>query len=127
MQPIRSISGSVEVRHSRHLWRVSAVAASVVITLSALFVEGFPPQSWKAWFGISDTKPVAVALVPRRIAPGPVTATISRPGGNDSSASAVPLPLVLVSTRLDRNSREGFAHLGVDARKITPNRTSWPT
>jgi hypothetical protein len=127
MQPVRPGLGAIAARQRRHHWRASAVAASVVITLSALFVEGFPPKSWKAWFGISDTKPVAVALAPRRIAPGRVTATIPRPGGNDSLASAVPLPLVLVSTRLDRNSREGFAHLGVDARKMTPNRTSWPT
>jgi general secretion pathway protein C len=39
-----------------------------------------------------------------------------RPEGNDSSVSPTPLPLILVRTQRGRNSREGFAQIGVNAR-----------
>jgi type II secretory pathway component PulC len=45
----------------------------------------------------------------------PVTVTPMQPEGNDSSVSEVPLPLVLVRTQRGRNSREGFAQIGVRA------------
>lgn len=45
----------------------------------------------------------------------PITVTPMRPRGNDSSVSATATPLVLVRTQVGRNSREGFAQLGVDA------------
>jgi len=48
----------------------------------------------------------------------PVLVTPPRPLGNDSSVSKVPLPLVLVRTQPGRNSREGFAQIGVNA--LTP-------
>jgi membrane-associated protease RseP (regulator of RpoE activity) len=45
----------------------------------------------------------------------PVSVTPMRPEGNDSSVSPVPLPLTLVRTQRGRNSREGFAQIGVIA------------
>jgi len=45
----------------------------------------------------------------------PITITPPRPLGTDSSVSPTPLALVLVSTQLGRNSREGFAQIGVNA------------
>jgi len=96
--------------------RLMVVTISVAVTLAALFVEGFPPESWKTWFGIKSTKPASAAMMPSRVAPGRVTVTMPKPRGNDSSASPVPLPLILVATRLGPNSREGFADIGIDAR-----------
>lgn len=49
-------------------------------------------------------------------AAAPVTVTPPRPLGNDSSVSTVPQPLVLARVQLGRNSREGFAQIGVNAR-----------
>jgi type II secretion system protein C len=45
----------------------------------------------------------------------PITVTPMRPQGNDSSVSTVALPLTLVRTQPGRNSREGFAQIGVDS------------
>jgi general secretion pathway protein C len=45
----------------------------------------------------------------------PVSITPMRPEGNDSSVSPVPLALILVRTQRGRNSREGFAQIGVRA------------
>jgi Type II secretion system protein C len=45
----------------------------------------------------------------------PVSVTPMRPEGNDSSVSPVPLALILVRTQRGRNSREGFAQIGVRA------------
>jgi hypothetical protein len=49
-------------------------------------------------------------------ASAPVLVTPPRPLGNDSSVSRVPQPLILVRTQLGRNSREGFAQIGINAR-----------
>jgi type II secretion system protein C len=95
--------------------RSIVLAASVAVTLAALFVDGFPPASWTAWLGIKNAEPVRAAMVSNRVVPGRVTVTMPKPRGNDSSASLVPLPLILVSTRLGTNNREGFADIGVDA------------
>jgi len=46
----------------------------------------------------------------------PVTVTPMRPSGNDTSVSPIPLPLILVRTQPGRNSREGLAQIGVNAR-----------
>jgi hypothetical protein len=48
----------------------------------------------------------------------PIMVTPPRPQGTDSSVSNVPLPLILVRTQPGRNSREGFAQIGVNA--LTP-------
>lgn len=45
----------------------------------------------------------------------PVSVTPMRPEGTESSVSAVPLALILVRTQRGRNSREGFAQIGVRA------------
>jgi len=102
--------------------RSGIVVVAVVITLAALFVDGFPPASWKAWLGIQDSKPVVAALIPNRVVPGRVTVTMPKPRGNNSSVSPVPLPLILVSTRVGRNSHEGFAGWAwtPPARRRTP-------
>ena len=115
MRSAKSIGRTIRTRQERHLWRLSVVSLSALVALAALFVDGFPPKSWKAWLGLKDAQPVVAALVPKRIVPGQVTVTMPKPRGNESSASPLPLPLILVSTRLGRNSREGFAELGVDA------------
>jgi hypothetical protein len=94
--------------------RLGAVIIGTTITAAIIFVDGFPPVSWQAWLGLTSHKPVA-AMTPMRHIPGQVTVTMPKPRGNDSSMSPVPVPLILVSTQLGRNNREGFAHLGVDA------------
>lgn len=111
----KSIFRSMGARQERRLWRLSLVSAAVIITLAALYVDGFPPKSWRAWLGFKDEKPVAAAMLPHHLVPGQETVTLPKPRGNDSSLSPVPQALVLVSTQLGRNSREGIAQLGVDA------------
>ncbi|MGH8275439.1 MAG: type II secretion system protein N, partial [Steroidobacteraceae bacterium] len=61
---------------------------------------------------------LAPSLKPVRSGPigAPLTVTPMRPLGNDSSVSQIPIPLILVRTQLGRNSREGFAQIGVNAR-----------
>jgi type II secretion system protein C len=114
-QRVLTILRSLSAQHARSWLRSGIVVVSVAVTLAALFVDGFPPASWKAWLGIKESEPVAAAMIPKRVVPGRVTVTMPKPRGNDSSVSPVPLPLILVSTRVGRNSHEGFAQLGVDA------------
>lgn len=98
-------------------WGVRVAAAGVGAVALTLALEFGDP----GWFG-ELTRPGQKdqrqnARVAGRHEPAaPVTVTPPRPLGNDSSVSSVPQPLILVRTQLGRNSREGFAQIGVNAR-----------
>ena len=79
MQPVKSIARSIGVRQERRRWRLLTVAAAVMVTLAALYLDGFPPKSWRAWFGIKDEQPVAAAMLPRHVVPGRETVTLPKP------------------------------------------------
>jgi len=109
-----AIRGSWVSQIRQHRSRFGVAVLAILIAWAALFVDGFPPPSWKAWLGIKDHAPVPAAMRPQRRIPGQMTVTMPRPRGTDSSVSPVPLPLILVSTQIGRNSREGIARIGVD-------------
>ena len=96
-----------------------AVASTVVAFIVVLSANVAGPQ----WFDelVRWLQPAPRAALPHPTARSgpigaPVTVTPMRPEGNDSSVSPVPLPLILVRTHRGRNSREGFAEIGVRAR-----------
>jgi predicted membrane-bound mannosyltransferase len=82
-----SIFRSIGARQERQLWRLSIIAAASAITLGAIYVDGYPPKSRKAWLGIKDAKPVAAAMLPHHEVPGQVTMTLPKQRGNSSSLS----------------------------------------
>jgi hypothetical protein len=91
------------------------VAAVVIFSLEYVGSDWF--EQLRQW-----ARPATHAAHSResvKLRPGsigtPITVTPMRPQGNDSSVSAVALPLILVRTQPGRNSREGFAQIGVDA------------
>ena len=95
-------------------WRRQALYASVAAGLAmvVLWVSGFEPLTrWQARH--AQTTVSAANRV--RLHP-PVSVVQPTPLGTDSSVSVAPLPLHLVATRLGRNTREGYADIGVDVR-----------
>jgi hypothetical protein len=90
---------------------VAIVAVAVFITASAA-----GPQWYEELMRWLQAKPASAPARPIAHAPAlgpPVSVTPMQPVGNDSSASPVPLPLILIRTQRGRNSREGFAQIGV--------------
>lgn len=106
-----------KIRASRIAFRVAAAGTGALAVVLAL---NFGDPGWfeklAAW--ARPAPRVTAARPPASPGPigAPVTVTPPRPVGNDSSVSLVPLPLILVRTQLGRNSREGFAQIGVNAR-----------
>lgn len=106
-------------RRFHTLWRLPlasrliAVGASMLVTGYVLFIDGFPPHSWRTWLGLAES-PHAAAITKHGHQGPPMLVTPPRPLGTDSSVSKVPLPLILVGTQPGRNSREGFAFIGVN-------------
>lgn len=95
---------------------VAPIGAALIVVVAAVFAG-------PGWFEqlVRWTQPnprVAPAHEPVRSGPvgAPITVTPMRPLGNDSSVSLVPLPLILVRTQPGRNSRDGFAQIGINAR-----------
>ena len=95
---------------------VAPVGAAAIVVLAAVFAG-------PGWFEqlVRWSQPTARAVPVREpVSSGPIGAPITvtpmRPVGNDSSVSLVPLPLILVRVQPGRNSRDGFAQIGVDAR-----------
>jgi hypothetical protein len=90
---------------------IAIVAVAVFITASAA-----GPQWYEELTRWLHAMPASLPPIPIAHAPAlgpPVSVTPMQPVGNDSSASPVPLPLILVRTQRGRNSREGFAQIGV--------------
>jgi hypothetical protein len=76
-----------------------------------LWAAGFEPWAW--WKAHQLT--VAANATPSQSAPrGPISIVQPTPLGTDSSISKVPLALHLTATRLGRNTREGYADIGVN-------------
>lgn len=86
----------------------------VGLSVAALYLVGFDMQSLRNWW---QPKPAAVADSPPHenelIAGEGVIAAPAAPRGNDSSASPVPLALVLVSTQPGPKPTMGKALIGV--------------
>jgi general secretion pathway protein C len=79
--------------------------------LVVLWVSGYEP--W-AWWESHKIEAAARAVPPRAAPTGPISVVQPTPQGTDSSVSKVPLALHLTATRLGRNSREGYADIGVN-------------
>jgi type II secretion system protein C len=100
-------------------WGFHIAAAGVGALALTLALEFGDPKWFEHLSRWAHTVPRQTASrVPARHdpPPAPVLVTPPRPLGNDSSVSAVPLPLHLVRTEVGRNNREGFAQIGVNAR-----------
>jgi len=82
--------------------------------LCALWVAGYSPVEW--WKNRFTEQQASESM---RTPPAPNRGTVSvvqpQPLGTDASASEVPLPLILTATRPGRNTREGYADIGVNA------------
>jgi len=89
------------------LWLVLAVGFGILV----LWVAGFEPLQW--WRAHQQAA-IAKAVPPRHAPTGPISIVQPTPLGTDSSISKVPLPLHLTATRVGRNSREGYADIGVN-------------
>ena len=96
------------------------------LMIAALWSAGFPPQSWfrsiphflrsesnesKPAISVEPALPVTAA--PRAASTAVDTTALN---GTDSSISATPHPLQLISTEPGRNLREGRATLGIDVK-----------
>jgi PDZ domain len=106
------------MKAKRFLTRAVATGvAAIIVIASADFAEPGWYEELVCWL-----QPAPRASSPPRLAARsgpigpPVSITPMRPEGNDSSVSPVPLALILVRTQRGRNSREGFAQIGVRAR-----------
>ena len=91
------------------LGRVLAVVIVAVVAATALYVGRFDPDAWRRAL-TPEPGPPAPVLLPE----APMVAVQPRPLGTDSSVSPVPVLLHLVATRPGRNTREGYADIGVD-------------
>jgi general secretion pathway protein C len=101
----------------RFFHRLAVMAAAALIVGTVLTLEG--PEWYERLAQLwQPTAPVARQLEPNRTRSHgpPLLVTPTRPTGNDSSVSPVPLPLILAGTFPGRNSREGTAEIGVDAQ-----------
>lgn len=93
---------------------VALVAA--VVGLLAFYVAEFDPWDWWAGHERAANADSAAHAAARRLPQGPVGVVQPRPEGTDSSVSPVARRLILTATYPGRNSREGTADIGVDAR-----------
>ena len=91
------------------LGRVLAVVIVAVVAATALYVGRFDPDAWREALTPKPRPPAPLALPE-----APLVVVQPRPLGTDSSLSPVPQPLHLAATRPGRNTREGYADLGVD-------------
>ena len=95
--------------------RYGALPLTVVggIALLALWITGFSPAKW--WAGrVTEQLASAAKRPPTAENQGTLSVVRPEPMGTESSISKVPLPLILTATRLGRNSREGYADIGVN-------------
>lgn len=104
----------------RRIKRLVAHAITTIVVAFLVFAAAdFAGPGWYqellSW--LQPTPRVAAASHAARPLPlgPPVSVTPIKPEGNDSSVSPTPLPLILVRTERGRNSREGFAQIGVRA------------
>ena len=111
----RKMSVRLSTRAKRLLGRALVPIVAALIAVLSFRYAG------SDWFGELErwAQPAPRAEGSRHTArPGPIGAPITvrpmRPAGNDSSVSPVALPLILVRTQPGRNSREGFAQLGIN-------------
>jgi hypothetical protein len=109
MQPIK--------RTMRLLGRVIApIVAGLIVAFASIYSGSDWFEQLNRWLH----PPLRAVSSHARARSGPIGAPIMvtpmRPLGTDSSVSTVPLPLILVRTQAGRNSREGFAQIGVNAR-----------
>jgi hypothetical protein len=94
--------------------RAVAILAVGLVALLAFTVAEFDPWGW--WSAHERAAESAERAAARRFPEGPTGVVQPRPEGTDSSVSPSPRRLILTATRPGRNTREGYADLGVDAR-----------
>lgn len=100
-----------KVRARRTPKRMLVLALGLGVGALLLWAAGFEPL---LWWHTHEQSVAASAAPPRRAPVGPVSIVQPTPLGTDSSVSKVPLALHLTATRLGRNSREGYADIGVN-------------
>jgi type II secretion system protein C len=100
----------------RGMARWVALCTAMIVTAYALLEDD------RGWFDqlarwMAPTQPMIRSHEVIRTGPNghAIAVTPPRPMGNDSSTSPVPQPLILIDTTLGRNSREGFARIGVNS------------
>jgi hypothetical protein len=100
----------------RVLSRAVATAVAALVVISATSAGPGWYEEVLRWLqpAARSAPPAKPAARSGPIGP-PVSVTPMRPEGTESSVSAVPLALILVRTQRGRNSREGFAQIGVRA------------
>lgn len=106
----------ISIRKTKRI--LGRIAVLTVAALPVAIALTYPGLDWfeqlRSW---SERAPRAAREHPRPGSPRAViTVTPERPLGTDSSTSPVPLPLILVRTQPGRNSSEGLAQIGVNAR-----------
>lgn len=107
---MRVVEKSTTPRTRRRVGAVLLVVA-LLLTVGGLWVDHFAP--FERW-AHNKLYPAPVAAKPLGVKePGDIQIVQPEPIGTDSSISVAPLPLVLTGTRLGRNSREGYADIGV--------------
>jgi general secretion pathway protein C len=108
------LDGKTTSGAKRHRYGALLLAVAVGIALCALWLTGFSPARW--WANrITEQQASAAKRTPAPPSHGYIGVVKAEPVGTDSSVSKVPLPLILTATRLGRNSREGYADIGVNA------------
>ena len=105
---------SEDGRPKRWRVRVSLAIAAAVFAIVVLWASGFEPEAW--WKARHSAAPGRAVAKPATPYSGAISVVQPTPLGTDSSVSKVPLPLHLAATRPGRNSREGYADIGVDVR-----------
>ena len=93
-----------------------AILAIGLVALLAFTVAEFDPWGWWSAHERAASAESAERAAAHRFPQGPTGVVQPRPQGTDSSVSPVPRRLILTATRPGRNTREGYADLGVDAR-----------
>jgi type II secretion system protein C len=96
---------------------VALALGAIVIVLALSFGDANWYEQLASWLRSPSqtTASRSPAAKPGPVGP-PIVVTPMRPLGTDSSVSPTALPLILTRTQLGRNSREGFAQIGVNAR-----------
>ena len=107
----RSSSDLSKVCARRAPHRLLILALGLGAGVLILWAAGFEP--W-AWWKAHELSVAAKAAPPQSAPRGPISIVQPTPVGTDSSVSKVPLALHLTATRLGRNSREGYADIGVN-------------
>jgi hypothetical protein len=95
----------------RRAMRIVNVAGLSLIALIVISQTGVFSREW--WVQFTAPKPAPIVKAPVHVPTKAIGITPPLPKGNDSSASPVPLPLLLVSVKPGKTFKDGSAQIGV--------------